>query len=169
MNISASYRISTTPNQRVLENANKVQLLLYFLLLLFHCREYEHNVFHGLSGQVYFSCLYASIPADDVRTTAGSVAPLVPAREETVVGTVDQEQKQRTTSAAQEVDLSNPDKYCKLCTASFNNPHMAQQHYSGRKHQRNQARQEMISKLPKDSERGNYCTNYCFHVMTYAW
>ncbi|XP_036444069.1 zinc finger matrin-type protein 1 isoform X2 [Colossoma macropomum] len=94
----------------------------------------------------------------DIRTTAGSVAVPVPAREGTAGVKVDQEQKESTASAAQEVDLSDPDKYCKLCTASFNNPLIAQQHYSGRKHQRNQARQEMLSKLSEESEHASSLT-----------
>ncbi|XP_043076683.1 zinc finger matrin-type protein 1 [Puntigrus tetrazona] len=51
-----------------------------------------------------------------------------------------------------EVDLSDPNKYCTLCSASFNNPLVAQQHYSGRKHQRNQARQEMLDQMGEQSE-----------------
>ncbi|XP_029991330.1 zinc finger matrin-type protein 1 isoform X2 [Sphaeramia orbicularis] len=46
-----------------------------------------------------------------------------------------------------EVDLKDPNKYCSLCAASFNNPQMALQHYNGRKHQRNQARQELLKEL----------------------
>lgn len=65
-----------------------------------------------------------------------------------------QEQKEITASTAQGVDLSDPDKYCKLCAASFNNPLMASEHYSGRKHQRNLARQEQQSKLGEQSEHG---------------
>ncbi|KAL7854054.1 hypothetical protein AOLI_G00208980 [Acnodon oligacanthus] len=94
----------------------------------------------------------------DIRTTAGSVALPVPTRDGAAGVKVDQEQKESTASAAQEVDLSDPDKYCKLCTASFNNPLIAQQHYSGRKHQRNQARQEMLSKLSEESEHASSLT-----------
>lgn len=65
-----------------------------------------------------------------------------------------QEQKESTVCAAQGVDLSDPDKYCKLCAASFNNPMMAAEHYSGRKHQRNLARQELHNKLGELSEQG---------------
>ncbi|XP_061642048.1 zinc finger matrin-type protein 1-like isoform X3 [Phyllopteryx taeniolatus] len=42
---------------------------------------------------------------------------------------------------------SDSNKYCVLCEASFNNPQMALQHYSGRKHQRKKARQEMFKEL----------------------
>ncbi|XP_061584647.1 zinc finger matrin-type protein 1 isoform X2 [Cololabis saira] len=40
-----------------------------------------------------------------------------------------------------ELDLKDPNKFCRLCSALFNNPQMAMQHYNGRKHQRNQAKQ----------------------------
>uniref|UniRef100_A0A3Q1JSZ2 C2H2-type domain-containing protein n=1 Tax=Anabas testudineus TaxID=64144 RepID=A0A3Q1JSZ2_ANATE len=52
-----------------------------------------------------------------------------------------------TTTPDTEVDLKDPIKHCALCAASFNNPQMALQHYNGRKHQRNQARQELIKEL----------------------
>lgn len=94
----------------------------------------------------------------DARTTVSSAAPPVTAMEDTVdvraLGDVIEEQKESTASAAQEVDLSDPDKYCKLCVASFNNPVMAGEHYNGRKHQRNLARQDLQSKLGEQSELG---------------
>ncbi|XP_049430608.1 zinc finger matrin-type protein 1 [Epinephelus fuscoguttatus] len=52
-----------------------------------------------------------------------------------------------TTIPSTEVDLTDPNKYCPLCAASFNNPQMALQHYNGRKHQRNHARQELLKEL----------------------
>lgn len=60
-----------------------------------------------------------------------------------------------TTIPSTEVDLRDPNKYCALCAASFNNPQMALQHYNGRKHQRNQARQELIKELGDDVQQGN--------------
>ncbi|XP_028261300.1 zinc finger matrin-type protein 1 [Parambassis ranga] len=59
------------------------------------------------------------------------------------------------TRANPEVDLKDPSKYCGLCAASFNNPQMAMQHYNGRKHQRNQARQEMLNELGDDVQQAN--------------
>ncbi|XP_072517815.1 zinc finger matrin-type protein 1 isoform X2 [Salminus brasiliensis] len=97
-------------------------------------------------------------PTTDIKTTAGSVALPAPAREGATGCVADQEQRESAVSPAQEVNLSDPDKYCKLCTASFNNPVMAQQHYSGRKHQRNQARLEMLSKLSSESDSANSLT-----------
>ncbi|KAJ7999682.1 hypothetical protein DPEC_G00196940 [Dallia pectoralis] len=52
--------------------------------------------------------------------------------------------------ASESVDLGNPDNHCVLCAASFNNPFMAQQHYLGRRHQRNHARQQLLKDLGED-------------------
>ncbi|GLD69947.1 zinc finger matrin-type protein 1 isoform X1, partial [Lates japonicus] len=60
-----------------------------------------------------------------------------------------------TTTLSTEVDLKDPNKYCPLCAASFNNPQMALQHYNGRKHQRNQARQDLIKELGDDVQQAN--------------
>ncbi len=60
-----------------------------------------------------------------------------------------------TTTPGTEVDLKDPNKYCALCAASFNNPQMALQHYNGRKHQRNQSRQELLKELGDDIQQGN--------------
>ncbi|MCI4386936.1 hypothetical protein PGIGA_G00068500 [Pangasianodon gigas] len=104
----------------------------------------------------------------DARTTMSSAAPPVTAVEDTVEtsaqGDGAQEEKESTASASQGVDLSDPDKYCKLCAASFNNPMMAAEHYSGRKHQRNLARQELHSKLGEQSEHANSLTCPLCHV-----
>ena len=59
------------------------------------------------------------------------------------------------TTASAEVDLKDSNKYCALCAASFNNPQMALQHYNGRKHQRNAARQELLRELGDDVQEGN--------------
>ncbi|TRY95134.1 hypothetical protein DNTS_003847 [Danionella cerebrum] len=61
-------------------------------------------------------------------------------------------------SEDQSVDLSNPNKFCSLCNATFNNPLVAQQHYSGRKHQRNQVRQEKMDQMRKSSEQESSLT-----------
>uniref|UniRef100_A0A7N6AWT6 C2H2-type domain-containing protein n=1 Tax=Anabas testudineus TaxID=64144 RepID=A0A7N6AWT6_ANATE len=66
-----------------------------------------------------------------------------------------------TTTPDTEVDLKDPIKHCALCAASFNNPQMALQHYNGRKHQRNQARQELIKELGDDVQQGNTGSLMC--------
>lgn len=53
------------------------------------------------------------------------------------------------------IDLKDPNKFCAMCAASFNNPQMALQHYNGRKHQRNQARQDLLRELGDDDQKGN--------------
>ncbi|XP_070702752.1 zinc finger matrin-type protein 1 [Pempheris klunzingeri] len=60
-----------------------------------------------------------------------------------------------TTPASTDVDLKDPNKYCGLCVASFNNPQMALQHYNGRKHQRNQARKELLRELGDNVQEAN--------------
>ncbi|XP_038608928.1 lysine-rich coiled-coil protein 1 isoform X2 [Tachyglossus aculeatus] len=44
-------------------------------------------------------------------------------------------------------DSNDPDKYCELCSASFNSPLMARQHYIGKKHKRNEARKKMMEEM----------------------
>ncbi|KAM9859797.1 zinc finger matrin-type protein 1 [Aulostomus maculatus] len=61
-----------------------------------------------------------------------------------------------TTLTSTTVDLKDPNKYCSLCAASFNNPQMALQHYNGRKHQRNAARQELLKELGDDADQANH-------------
>uniref|UniRef100_A0A3B3VJE9 Lysine-rich coiled-coil protein 1 n=1 Tax=Poecilia latipinna TaxID=48699 RepID=A0A3B3VJE9_9TELE len=52
------------------------------------------------------------------------------------------------------VDLKDPNKYCALCVASFNNPQMALQHYNGRKHQKKMAREELLKAHGNDAQQG---------------
>ncbi len=44
--------VSTTPNQKKLGQYGK----------RFHCRQYEHKIFHVLSGQLHVFCKYTSFP-----------------------------------------------------------------------------------------------------------
>ncbi|XP_068598943.1 zinc finger matrin-type protein 1 [Brachionichthys hirsutus] len=50
-----------------------------------------------------------------------------------------------------EVDLTDPNKRCSLCAASFNNPQSALQHYNGRKHYKKESRQRFLRKLADDT------------------
>lgn len=43
------------------------------------------------------------------------------------------------------VDRSDPEKFCKLCSATFNNPHMAQQHYAGKKHKKQETKSQLMT------------------------
>ncbi|KFQ51778.1 Zinc finger matrin-type protein 1, partial [Nestor notabilis] len=51
------------------------------------------------------------------------------------------------SSSNTSLKLNDPDKFCRLCCASFNNPLTAQQHYSGKKHRRNEARKKILEEL----------------------
>ncbi|NXH55100.1 ZMAT4 protein, partial [Rhabdornis inornatus] len=46
------------------------------------------------------------------------------------------------------------DRHCQLCTAWFNNPIMAQQHYEGKKHKKNAARADLLEQLGKTLDLG---------------
>ncbi|KAK2872430.1 hypothetical protein Q8A67_022327 [Cirrhinus molitorella] len=93
------------------------------------------------------------VPVLELHTT-----PVVLPPEAAVQYQISLEQKETSGSGDQEVDLSDPNKYCTLCSASFNNPLVAQQHYSGRKHQRNQSRQEMLDQMGEQSEHASSLT-----------
>lgn len=43
--------------------------------------------------------------------------------------------------------FNDPNKFCRLCCASFNNPVIAQQHYNGKKHRRSEARKKLLEEL----------------------
>ncbi|KFW00204.1 Zinc finger matrin-type protein 1, partial [Eurypyga helias] len=53
----------------------------------------------------------------------------------------------------------DPNKYCKLCCAPFNNPLMAQQHYVGKKHRRNEAREKILEELGDQAVPAESSTN----------
>ena len=38
----------------------------------------------------------------------------------------------------------DPDRFCSICEASFNNPLMAQQHYAGKKHKKQLTKQKLM-------------------------
>ncbi|XP_069828761.1 zinc finger protein 346 isoform X2 [Dendropsophus ebraccatus] len=43
------------------------------------------------------------------------------------------------------MDKSDPDKFCQLCNATFNNPHMAEQHYKGKKHHKQETKSKLMT------------------------
>nr|XP_015816733.2 zinc finger protein 346 isoform X1 [Nothobranchius furzeri] len=58
---------------------------------------------------------------------------------------------------------NNPDRFCSICKASFNNPLMAQQHYVGKKHKKQMTRLKLIetygpSTAPASTLNGYPCT-----------
>ncbi|CAL8338087.1 unnamed protein product [Lota lota] len=58
------------------------------------------------------------------------------------------------TAANPGQDLKDPN-YCTLCAAPFNNPKMALQHYNGRKHKRNKAREKVMQDLGEDAQQAS--------------
>ncbi|XP_038649213.1 zinc finger matrin-type protein 1-like isoform X5 [Scyliorhinus canicula] len=62
-----------------------------------------------------------------------------------------QEMAHGVSSASTALDLEDPNKFCKLCSASFNNPLMAQQHYNGKKHKKNDIRRQLMEELGKQT------------------
>ncbi|XP_059184563.1 zinc finger matrin-type protein 1 [Centropristis striata] len=61
-----------------------------------------------------------------------------------------------TATPSTEADLKDPNIYCALCVASFNNPQMALQHYNGRKHHRNLVKHELMKELGEDVQQANF-------------
>ncbi|XP_033920673.1 zinc finger matrin-type protein 1 [Melopsittacus undulatus] len=55
--------------------------------------------------------------------------------------------EESSSSSNTRLKFNDPDKFCRLCCASFNNPTIAQEHYSGKKHRRNEARKKLIEEL----------------------
>ncbi|XP_017347941.1 zinc finger protein 346 [Ictalurus punctatus] len=60
-------------------------------------------------------------------------------------------------------DDHDPNRFCTICQASFNNPVMAQQHYSGKKHKKHLTKQKLIetfgpSTAPASTVKGYPCT-----------
>ncbi|XP_067858896.1 zinc finger protein [Heptranchias perlo] len=70
------------------------------------------------------------------------------------------------------VDNFDSGKFCQLCSAWFNNPMMAQQHYEGKKHKKNAARAKLLEQLGEtlDSEalralKSSYTCNICNVIL----
>ncbi|XP_041065255.1 zinc finger protein [Carcharodon carcharias] len=69
-------------------------------------------------------------------------------------------------------DNGDSGKFCQLCSAWFNNPMMAQQHYEGKKHKKNAARAKLLEQLGEtlDSEalralKSSYTCNICNVIL----
>ncbi|ROL47405.1 Zinc finger matrin-type protein 1 [Anabarilius grahami] len=103
-------------------------------------------------GKVHAKNMRKTNPPPPGAPVVESTSPVALPSVNTVQNPISQEQSDTSGLADQEVDLNDPNKYCALCSASFNNPLVAQQHYSGRKHQRNQSRQEMLDQMGEQSE-----------------
>uniref|UniRef100_F6X6P2 Zinc finger protein 346 n=1 Tax=Callithrix jacchus TaxID=9483 RepID=F6X6P2_CALJA len=51
-----------------------------------------------------------------------------------------------TLALHQNRELIDPDKFCSLCHATFNNPVMAQQHYVGKKHRKQETKLKLMAR-----------------------
>ncbi|XP_067838217.1 zinc finger matrin-type protein 1-like isoform X2 [Heptranchias perlo] len=63
-----------------------------------------------------------------------------------------EETHEAPSAASTALDLEDSNKFCKLCSASFNNPLMAQQHYNGKKHKKNDARRQLMEEMGKETD-----------------
>ncbi|XP_008330642.1 zinc finger protein 346 [Cynoglossus semilaevis] len=67
---------------------------------------------------------------------------------------------------AEEISVDNnndPNRFCSICQAPFNNPLMAQQHYEGKKHRKRMTKMKLMetygpSSAPASSQQGYQCT-----------
>ncbi|XP_072432677.1 zinc finger matrin-type protein 1-like isoform X2 [Chiloscyllium punctatum] len=60
--------------------------------------------------------------------------------------------QEAATAPSTALDLEDSNKFCKLCSASFNNPLMAQQHYNGKKHKKNDLRRQLMEEMGKETD-----------------
>nr|XP_033783437.1 zinc finger protein 346 [Geotrypetes seraphini] len=51
----------------------------------------------------------------------------------------------------EELDTTDPDKFCRLCHATFNNPLMARQHYVGKKHKKQETKLKLLTQYSSSS------------------
>ncbi|XP_061858374.1 zinc finger protein 346 isoform X1 [Colius striatus] len=49
------------------------------------------------------------------------------------------------SSGEENKDITDPDKFCSLCHATFNNPLMAKQHYVGKKHRKQETKHKLMA------------------------
>ncbi|KFQ70792.1 Zinc finger matrin-type protein 1, partial [Phaethon lepturus] len=87
------------------------------------------------------------MPAQSVQPVSAE-KPLVPSNAE-----------ESSSSSNTRLKLNDPDKYCKLCCAPFNNPLVAQEHYVGKKHRRNEARKKILEELGDKAVPAESSTN----------
>ncbi|XP_074948267.1 lysine-rich coiled-coil protein 1 isoform X2 [Phalacrocorax aristotelis] len=83
-------------------------------------------------------------PISDLSSASTSPALQKPPAEKLLLPSKAEES---SSSSNIRLKLNDPDKYCKLCSAPFNNPLMAHQHYVGKKHRRNEARKKILEEL----------------------
>ncbi|NXD13966.1 ZMAT1 protein, partial [Nothocercus nigrocapillus] len=70
--------------------------------------------------------------------------------------------EESSPSSNKSLELNDPERYCKLCCAPFNNPLVAHQHYIGKKHRRNEARKKMMEEVGDKAVPAESSTNAPF-------
>lgn len=117
-----------------------------------------------------FSLSFAVLSAD-VPSTCMSPALQKPSAEKPLLPSKAEES---SSSSNTRLKLNDPDKYCKLCCAPFNNPLVAQQHYVGKKHKRNEARRKILEELgdkavpAESSTNGKQNMSKCYNLLSVA-
>ncbi|XP_062867440.1 zinc finger protein 346 [Trichomycterus rosablanca] len=87
-----------------------------------------------------------------------TVGPVVPQAQPVKV-----KKENGQTTKEQGPTADDPNRFCSICNASFNNPLMAQQHYAGKKHKKHLTKQKLIetygpSPTPASTVKGYPCT-----------
>ncbi|XP_062431106.1 lysine-rich coiled-coil protein 1 isoform X2 [Rhea pennata] len=125
-----------------------------------------------LSGDQAQMSAQQTQPVSGLSSTSTSPALPKPSTEKPMLTSKAEES---SSSSSTNLELNDPDKYCKLCCAPFNNPLMAHQHYVGKKHRRNEARKKMMEELgdkavPAESKTnvgvGHYICPICNITLT---
>ncbi|XP_019333872.2 lysine-rich coiled-coil protein 1 isoform X2 [Alligator mississippiensis] len=119
--------------------------------------------------------LAQSIQPETASSPTGASALPAPQQPSAEKSSQDIETEESASSSSMTLDLNDPDKFCKLCSAPFNNPLVAHQHYVGKKHKRNELRKKMMKDLgdeavPAESSAnvgvGNYICPICNITLT---
>ncbi|XP_014377754.1 lysine-rich coiled-coil protein 1 isoform X5 [Alligator sinensis] len=120
--------------------------------------------------------LVQSIQPETASSPTGPSASPAPQQPSAEKSSQDTETEESASSSSMTLDLNDPDKFCKLCSAPFNNPLVAHQHYVGKKHKRNELRKKMMKDLgdeavPAESSAnavgvGNYICPICNITLT---
>lgn len=89
--------------------------------------------------------------------TVGPQTPVAPQPTQTV------QAKKTPSDDSSANDGSNPNRFCSVCQASFNNPLMAQQHYDGKKHKKHMKKLKLMETFgpataPATTVKGYPCT-----------
>lgn len=71
---------------------------------------------------------------------------------------------------AEEISVDNnndPNRFCSICQAPFNNPLMAQQHYEGKKHRKRMTKMKLMETYGPSSAPGQSADHRKCHIHNY--